>query len=135
MIVDTPQFDEVVAGDLEKLSFNDWKDLFEKDPEHFELCRRRALEYQIAMAPESSRQRLRGLMFRMDCEAKTAKTPLSYNLRLYAMMMESFGELRQHLQTLCADEAQAVTGQAKEPQLATVLAFDQHQKVRDKRNT
>ncbi len=135
MIVDTPQFDDVAAGDLEKLSFNDWKDLFEKDPERFELFRKRALEHQITLAPEQSKQRLRGLMFQIECEARKAKTPLSYSMRLNAMMMESFDELRQHLQTLCNNEYQTSSEQVKEPQLATVLAFDQHQKAPDKPDT
>ncbi|MCP4490826.1 MAG: DUF3135 domain-containing protein [Gammaproteobacteria bacterium] len=135
MMVDTPQFDDVVVGDLEKLSFNDWKDLFEIDPERFELYRHRVLEHQITLAPEQSKQRLRGLMFQMDCEAKKAKTPLRYNLRLYAMMMEVFDELRSHLHALCANEAPAMAKQMQEPQLATVLAFDQHQKVHGKVDT
>ncbi|MCP3688485.1 MAG: DUF3135 domain-containing protein [Gammaproteobacteria bacterium] len=137
MIVDTPQFDDVVAGDLEKLSFNDWKELFEKDPERFELFRKRALEYQITLAPEQSKQRLRGLMFQMECEGRKAKTPLSYNMRLNAMMMEAFDDLRLHLQTLCTKEGQSPTPstQVNEPRLATVLAFDKNQKAPEKPDT
>ncbi|MCP4187059.1 MAG: DUF3135 domain-containing protein [Gammaproteobacteria bacterium] len=135
MIVDTPQSDDVIAGDLEKLSFNDWKDLFEKDPECFESYRKRILEYQITLAPEQSKQRLRGLMFQMDCEAKKAQTLLSYNLRLYAMMMELFNELRLQLQALCMNDAQTITNQIEKPRLATVIAFDQRQKTDEKTET
>ena len=123
-MTDTPQsVDEVLAADLENLGFDDWKALFEQSPERFDACRKRMLEHQITLAPEDSRQRLRGLMFQMDCESVKARSPLSYNLRLYAMMMEQFEELRRQLQVLCAADANAV--RLKTRQSATIIPFQQ----------
>jgi len=126
-VADTPQNDgEVLTADLENLGFDDWKDLFKQNPERFDAYRKRMLEHQITLAPESSRQRLRGLLFQMDCESAKARTPLSYNLRLYAMMMEQFEELRRQLQLLCATDANAVRQNTRRS--ATIIPFHQQAK-------
>ncbi len=126
-MVDTPQSeDEVLTADLENLGFDDWKALFEQNPEQFDAYRKRMLEHQITLAPKNSRKRLRGLLFQMDCESVKARSPLSYNLRLYAMMMEQFEELRQQLQIICGKDTNAVKLETR--QSAVIIPFHQQAK-------
>lgn len=87
-------------GDIEKLEFDEWKNLHQSNPEKFELYRKQVLQQQISLAPEGSRPRLQGLLFQMEAEAKRARTKLSYNLRLSAIMMDKFEQLRQQLELL-----------------------------------
>ncbi len=125
MIVDPPKSEiDLAVEDLENLGFDDWKELFEQNPERFDECRKRMLEHQIAMAPECSRQRLHGLMFQMECESAKARTPLSYNQRLYAMMMEQFDELRERLQLLCTGDANTFAKSLNNQSSARVIPFD-----------
>ena len=129
MTVDISQDEnDMVVEDLENLSFDDWKELFEQSPERFDVYRKRMLEHQITLAPEDSKQRLRGLMFQMECESAKSQTPLNYNLRLYAMMMEQFTELREKLQLLCSGDANSFAQKLTDKQSATVLPFNQRTK-------
>ncbi|MDH5352862.1 MAG: DUF3135 domain-containing protein [Gammaproteobacteria bacterium] len=124
MLVETSQYSiDVTPGDLESWSFDDWKDLYEKDPDEFHRHRVRMLEYQIELAPDSVKQRLKGLMFQMECESARARTPLLYTMRLSAMMMDMFEELRQQLQSLCLSNADQLTLHKKNTPSAKILAF------------
>ena len=130
MTVDTPHNEKDIAvEDLENLDFDEWKTLFEENPEQFDKYRIRMLEHQIELAPEGSRQRLRGLMFQMECESKKSRTPQSYNQRLYSMMMAQFDELREKLQLLCYADANVVTEKLNNESSATVLAFERRAKT------
>ncbi len=100
----TPENSDI-PNDLDKLVFDEWKNLFESDPEQFERYRKQLLKQQIELAPESARPRLLGLIFQMEAEALRSPTPISYSLRLSAMMMAKFEELRQKLNLLTGDQA------------------------------
>jgi len=129
VISDSQNEYDIVVKDLENLGFDDWKELFEQNPERFEECRKRMLEHQITLAPENSRQRLRGLMFQMECESAKARSPLNYNQRLYAMMMEQFDELRESLQLLCKGDANVLAESLDNQSSATVLPFNRQVKT------
>lgn len=89
-----------LPDDLDKLEFDEWKQLFESDPDLFEYYRKQLLEKQVELAPESAKPRLRGLIFQMEAEAVRSRTPLAYCIRLSAMMMDEFDKLRQQLTLL-----------------------------------
>lgn len=115
---------EVSPDHLESWEFDDWKDLYEKDPDQFHQYRIRMLEHQIDLAPDNVKQRLKGLMFQMECESAKARTPLLYTMRLSAMMMDMFDELRQQLQHLCHANADQLTLQKKSPTSAKIIPFE-----------
>ncbi len=114
---------EILADDLEKFEFDEWRDLFESDPELFERCRKKLLQHQITLAPESARPRLLGLMFQMEAEAIRSPTPISYSLKLSAMMMEKFDELRQKLNLLTGANADYEKVLQHEPESADIIHF------------
>lgn len=100
--------DQILPDELESLSFDDWKQLHEKDPEQFNDYRKQMLEHQISLAPEDMQPRLRGLLFQLEGEAARSRTILDYNRRLAEMMMELVEQLREQLQ-LISETQLAVT--------------------------
>ena len=89
--------DQVFPGDLEDLNFDDWKQLHERDPELFNYYRQQLLEYQISLAPEEMRPRLRGLLFQLEGEAIRSRSAMDYNQRLSNMMMAMVEQMRDQL--------------------------------------
>ncbi len=121
----TPDNSEIPV-DLDKFEFDQWKDLFERDPELFERYRKQLLEQQIELAPESARPRLLGLIFQMEAEALRSPTPISYSLRLSAMMMDKFEELREKLELLTGTQAGVNTGLQPVPNSAEIIPIEQY---------
>ena len=116
----------VLPDDLDKLDFDGWKELYERDPKQFDRYRKRILNQQIAMAPESSRPRLLGLLFQMEAEALRSPTPISYSLRLSAIMMDKFEQLRQHLNMLSASPETIDTALQPIHKSAEIIPLDQY---------
>ncbi len=83
--------------------FDEWRSLAKRDPEGFELARRRALDAVIAQAPESRRHRLRGLQWRVDRVRERSATPLAACISLSDMMWESFAGENGLIEALCGD--------------------------------
>lgn len=115
--------DEVLADDLENFEFDEWKELFERDPELFDRYRKKLLEHQITLAPESARPRLQGLMFQMEAEALRSPTPISYSIRLSSMMMEKFEELREKLALLTGASDDFDKAFLQKPESAEIVPF------------
>ena len=115
--------DQILPEELEKLCFDDWKQLNERDPDQFNYYRKKMLEHQIALAPEDMQPRLRGLLFQLEGEAARARTPLSYNIRLSEMMIELVDKLRSQLQLIC--ETQLVGAVVEKPVMesAEIIPF------------
>ena len=115
--------DQILPDELENLSFDDWRQLHEKDPEQFNYYRKLMLEHQVNLAPEDMQPRLRGLLFRLEGESARARTLLDYNLRLSEMMMELVERLREQLQLI--SEAQLAGTVVEEPILpsAEIIPF------------
>mgnify|MGYP002778903851 CR=1 FL=1 len=80
--------------------FETWSRLARENPEEFERRRREAIEEVINRAPVEDQARLRGLQFRIDMERQRSKSPLGACVRINKMMWESFGEMRQALESL-----------------------------------
>ncbi|MCP3908189.1 MAG: DUF3135 domain-containing protein [Oceanicoccus sp.] len=79
-------------------NFDTLLDLALNDPEQLEEIRSQLAMKTINSAPESVRQRLRGLQFQIDTTCKLSKTPLAACIRLSEMMHNSLEELRQAVQ-------------------------------------
>lgn len=80
--------------------FDEWAALAKEDPQAFEKMRLAAIDEYIASVPDSHRQRLRRLQWRIDQERRLARSPMSACLRISRMMWDSMlgeGGLRDRL--------------------------------------
>jgi hypothetical protein len=84
----------------EDLSFEEWVDLHDSEPERFEKYRKKLLNNLIDSAPERLKPRLKGLIFQMEAEAIKSKSQMAYNIRLSRMMMDMVEELMCQLKQL-----------------------------------
>ena len=66
----------------------------ETDPDKFEAIRRELIEAAIESFPERHRQRARGLQFRLDCELRKYKDPISRMNRMVELFWEKFDEFQ-----------------------------------------
>ena len=112
-----------LPGNLEDLSFDDWCELHRNDPQKFDNCRLKVLNDMIDSAPPESQPRLRGLMFRMEGEARRSKSRMGYNLRLSAMMMEMLDDMRAQIHLLCAGDISELEEQMSARRRAEVVPF------------
>lgn len=98
--------------------FDEWADIYKRDPEAFERRRAEWIHQYIESAPPHLQPRLRGVMFRVDAERRLARNPIDACVRLTAMMWDSFTDMQRELG--CA--RQSPTAGASRP-LARVLPF------------
>lgn len=77
---DLPDFDTLLA-------------MHRENSESLEKLRRRLTRKLLRSAPDSTRQRLEGLQFRIDMELRRASNPTARCLRLSDMMHDSFSRL------------------------------------------
>ena len=84
----------------EDLSFDEWVDLHNSEPERFDKYRKELLNNLIDSAPERLKPRLKGLVFQMEAEAIKSKSQMAYNIRLSRMMMDMVEELMCQLSQL-----------------------------------
>lgn len=127
----SPGKKRVLPEDLEKLEFDEWRVLFDRDPEQFDRYRKQLLDQQIALAPEESRPRLHGLLFQMEAEAVRSRSPIAYSMRLSAMMMDTFDQLRQQLELLTGTQQNIDTELQSARKSADIIPFD-HYRLQEK---
>ena len=120
---DDPGIAPDFPDNLEDLSFDDWCQMHRDDPQRFESCRLKVLNDLIDSSPMESQARLRGLMFRMEGEARRSKSRMGYNLRLSAMMMEMLDDMRAQIHLLCAGDISELEKQVLKPDRAEVIPF------------
>ena len=120
---DDPGIAPDLPDNLEDLSFDDWREMHQADPQRFESCRLKVLNDMIDSAPIESRARLRGLMFRMEGESRRSSSRLGYSLRLSAMMMEMLDDMRAQIHLLCAGDIDEVERQLTDSDSAEIIPF------------
>lgn len=121
---DDPEIALELPDNLDDFTFDEWCALHEADPDRFDACRLKMLNDLIDSAPEESKPRLRGLMFRMEGEARRSGSQLGYNLRLSSMMMEMLDELREQLNLLCTADSARLEQAAPQSSAAQVIPFN-----------
>lgn len=89
-------------------SFDELREMAEKDPEALEALRNKMVNEVIERAPLEKRDRLKGLQFKIDAKIKTSRTPFESMCKIYDEMMDSFDELNAQLAgfTAAADKLQ-----------------------------
>jgi len=120
---DDPELIRDIPEDLDALSFDEWCALHQSDPQRFDACRLKMLNDLIDAAPEDSKPRLRGLMFKMEGEARRSKSQLGYSLRLSSMMMEMLDEMRAQLHLLISADVSELEKSMAKPGSADIIQF------------
>lgn len=70
-----------------RFDFDEWADLYRKDPEAFERRRKAAVDELVRSARPELQARLRGLQWQLDAERAKAKTPMGACVRMNQLMM------------------------------------------------
>jgi len=120
---DDPEIALEFPDNLEDLSFDQWCEIHQSDPRRFDSYRLKILNDLIDSAPEESKLRLRGLLFRMEGESRRSKSQLGYNLRLSSMMMEMLDDMRAQIHLLCAADIDEMQDRLLTPASAKVIPF------------
>lgn len=101
-------------------TFDELKELAQRDPEGFERLRAAAIEDCIRHSSECNQRRLRGLQFVIEARRRMAGSPMKALLDIQAMMYDSILGLQQAL------VAQRRPCAPMTPTSARVLRFRSH---------
>ena len=123
MSINDEKLQKPIPAELEALNFDEWRRLHDDDPAMFDHYRMQMLNDLIESSPESSKPRLKGLLFQMECESKRSKSPYAYNMRLSAMMMEMLDNLHHKLTDFCNNDTEISVEQAEPENNAAILPF------------
>ena len=69
-------------------NFDYWMELSKRDPDEFEVQRKKAIQKIIDNAPEYYKKRVIGLQWRIDSEIRLSKSPMEACFRVNQMMMK-----------------------------------------------
>lgn len=78
-------------------TFDELRDLAQRDPEGFEILRAQLVEDCICQCSGSNQRRLRGIQFVIDARRRVTGSPMKALLEIQAMMYDSFLDLKQAL--------------------------------------
>lgn len=115
----------------EDLSFDEWVALHESEPQRFEKYRKQLLNNIVDSAPEQSKARLRGLIFRMEAESIKSKSQMAYIIRLSSMMMDIFEELNCQLNKLVTNNFKDMEQDHPPVKSAILLPFNRALKTKN----
>lgn len=79
--MDLPDFDNLV-------------ELAEQHPEELEALRQRCNQQLVDAAPEHMKQRMNGLLFKIDMEKRRSKNPTQACIRLSRLMADSYIDMQ-----------------------------------------
>jgi len=84
--------------------FDEWKKLFESDPDAFEARRRELIDSEIQRASSKMQPRLRGLQWHIDVTRRRYKHPVVSSAKLFEMMWQKVYGKNGLLEVLTAPE-------------------------------
>lgn len=102
---------------MEMPTFDELKDLAQRDPEAFERLRKELIEACICKSSAHIQRRLRGLQFVIEARRRVAGSPMKALLDIQSMMYDSLLSLQQTLLD------QKHPGALPAPKSARVLRF------------
>lgn len=108
---------------LDEFDFNEWKALYENDPDAFEKKRQKWVKSLIQSAPSQYQRRLKGLMFQVDAERARAKTPVQACINISQMMWSSTADLKCFLEDLACQLQNPKALEERKKYDAVVLNF------------
>lgn len=80
---------------MDKPTFDELKDLAQRDPVSFEIVRAALISECIRQSAACNQRRLRGLQFVIDARRRIARSPTKALLDIQALMYDSLLALRQ----------------------------------------
>lgn len=89
---------------------DDLSRLARDDPTAFEELRRQLIESFIDNASETTKPRLRGIQFRIECLRRISHSALGATVRIYELMWKSFLELNCNCQEFVETESRLLSG-------------------------
>jgi hypothetical protein len=81
-------------------NFDEWAELYKRDPVEFESRRKQVLADMIAQAPADKQLKLHQLQWKLDAIHQT-QTPIQALLNMQRMMWDSFLVMSEQLQVWC----------------------------------
>jgi hypothetical protein len=85
---------------MSNFDFNEWADLYQKDPKAFEQRRESELKNLISRASPENRQSLEQTYFKIRMTRLRSKTPLQSAIESSKLMWESVEKLRENSEKL-----------------------------------
>jgi len=110
---------------LEEFDFQEWKTLYQNDPEAFESKRQQWIDSLIDSAPEEYQRRLKGLMFQVETTRQRSKNPVQSCMNISKMMWTSTADLRCFLEELACQLKNPKALAEREKRSADILDFCQ----------
>ena len=110
-----------MASEWQRVDFDEWSQLANRDPEGFERRREALIEDFLRRQHPHRRERLRRLQWRIDRERERSGSPLGACLRLSDLMWDSFAGAGGLLEQLRALREGAAPARRRRP--AEVIAF------------
>ena len=104
-----------------EMGFDDWSRLARENPDAFEAARRAVIEEFLASTPAHSRNRLRGLQWRIDTIRTRSSNPMAACLDIYGMMWDKLAGENGMIKTLQSFEKPHLL--TKTPASAQILDF------------
>lgn len=104
-----------------EMGFDDWSRLARENPDAFEAARRAVIEEFLTSTPAHSRNRLRGLQWRIDTIRMRSSNPMAACLDIYAMMWDKLAGENGMIETLQALEKPHLL--CKDRPAAQIIAF------------
>ncbi len=101
----TKDYQEINSKELDYLKldqwgFDQWQQLYLKDPALYERCREQLLNQHIDNAPDHQKERLKGILFTMGGEKRRSRSIESEQARYTALMLDSLSELNEQISSL-----------------------------------
>lgn len=85
------------------------------DPPAFEALRRQLIDNVIDSAAETTRPRLRGIQFQIDCLRRLSRSSLGATVRIYEWMWQSFLDLNYSYQDFAHLQSHRLSGNGESP--------------------
>lgn len=104
-------------------TFDELRDLAQRDPEGFESLRAELIEDCIRRSSGRNQRRLRGLQFVIEARRRVASNPMKALLDIQAMMHDSFLSLQQALSVQQRPSTPSTPSEPSVPTGARVLKF------------
>ncbi len=107
-------------------SFDVLMDLAQNNPEQLEKMRNTLSEEIIQNASPRARNKLKGIIFKVNMERRRSKTPMHSCIRIAALMQASYGQMREKLDLLLQSQPLYLVKRTEKPkpeQTDNVLPF------------
>ena len=110
----------------EGFDFDYWMNLYQDDPEQFEINRAKLMDALLEQSPEDRKHRNEGLLFQIDGIRRTTKTPIKSCMEISSLMWDSLLRLNNsfnNIDAIASGEQTRNNSDDEEKHAADVLEF------------